>query len=153
MLEGIHWALSVCGSVCVRRSNCLWCGLMHGNSTFCLTPALNSLKWTNCVCWLDLLWFFCVCCLSVSKLLCVANQFVPLLWFILEHDTRVMAKERQKKDNHNLSKCLPLPFNSLTVYHLKMKLAFSTAADNALIMLFSCLLSWKKAKIQHQLQD
>lgn len=57
---------------------------------------------------------FCDCYLSASKSVCVANPFVPL-WFILwtEHDTRVMAKERQKKDNHNLSKCLSLVCYSL----------------------------------------
>lgn len=51
-------------SVCVRRSNlCLWRGLMHGNSTFWLTQALNSLKTTDCV---PLDWTFCGVVSSLS---------------------------------------------------------------------------------------
>lgn len=40
------------------------------------------------------------------------SLFFPLklcsVSFSTEHDTRILAKERQKKDNHNLSKMLSL---------------------------------------------
>lgn len=79
--------------------------------TFQLTRPLNSLKTTGClVPSLDLFVPSCLRCLLAPKLVCLANQFVPPPhppFFFLpptEHDTRVTAKERQKKDNHNLSK-------------------------------------------------
>jgi len=86
---------------------------VHGKSTFWLNPALNSLKTTDCA---SPDWTFCgVLCVVVfrdSKFVCVANPFVPLCHSLslTVHDTRVMAKERQKKNNHNLSKCLPAAF-------------------------------------------
>ena len=74
-----------------------------------LTPAPSCLHTTGCASrdWT----FHGVSCLSNAKLVRVANHFVPLsdFFFFLfpELDTRVMAKERQKKDNHNLSECPP----------------------------------------------
>lgn len=62
-------------------------------------------------------WTFCgllLIVVSVSKSVCIANLISLLcdlylyFYFLTEHDTRVMAKERQKKDNHNLSKYLTL---------------------------------------------
>lgn len=83
--------------------------------TFQLTPQLNSPKTIDCVVLsLDLFVPLRLRCLLAPKLVCLANQFVPPP--PTEHDTRVIAKERQKKDNHNLSKYSRLLLNQGCLY-------------------------------------
>lgn len=160
MAEGINWALSECACmrdfVCVCRVIWLVSVGVHRNSKFRLTPALNSEHWTPSKQLIVRLLTgpfvaLAVGCLSLSKLVCVANRFCfcPSVtnYFSAVHDTRVMAKERQKKDNHNLSKCLSLAHSSPS------KNAFMAAEGSRNHFFWFCFLSWKKAKIQHQLQD
>lgn len=108
-LSPLQWAsdllVGINGAQCVSvwRSNlCLQCRLMH--SPIALWP-LPQNKWL-CVYWLDLLWSSAIVVFQLLNQCALLIHLFPL-WLILstEHDTRVMAKERQKKDNHNLSKC------------------------------------------------
>lgn len=87
----------------------------YKKSTFWLTSSAElAQNKPLCISSQDPFVVFCLYCLSTPKLAPVANQFAPLCALFslspkTEHDTRVIAKERQKKDNHNLSKCLPSP--------------------------------------------
>lgn len=88
----------------------------YKKSTFWLTSSAELAQNKRlCLASQDPFVVFCLYCLPAPELASVANQFAllcPLFSFSppkTEHDTRVIAKERQKKDNHNLSKCLASP--------------------------------------------
>ena len=90
---GSEWDKSspftVCVSVWKVQAFCLWC---QRSSPLCLPP--QKYPGQNCVS-TDWSCFHTLCAFLIR--LCSSLCFT-------EHETRVMAKERQKKDNHNLSK-------------------------------------------------
>lgn len=99
MPEGISWALCVFVCTEVKLVSALWwTEASHSD----LDPELAQHNRPSVWCVVDVVFK------GLNLRASLIHWFSSVIYlFLTEHDTRVMAKERQKKDNHNLSECSP----------------------------------------------